>query len=94
VVLHVRNVVIDCAAEGARYGALADRDPAAGRIRTQELIRAELSDAYARRVSAGTTTIDGLDTVEIRVEAPLPVAGLFGVGQVLTASGHAIVEPR
>ena len=28
--LHVRNTVIDCAAEGARYAALADREPADG----------------------------------------------------------------
>jgi Flp pilus assembly protein TadG len=93
VVLHVRNVVIDCASEGARYGALADRDPQAGRGRAQELIRAELSDSYAREVSARTVTMDGLPMVEVRVEAPLPVIGFLGVGRVLNASGHALIEP-
>lgn len=90
--LHVRNVLVDCASEGARLGALADRDPQAGAARTRELIRSELSDRYANRVSAGPARVDGLDTVEVRVEAPLPVIGLFGIGRTLTVSGHALAE--
>jgi Flp pilus assembly protein TadG len=90
--LHVRNVLVDCASEGARFGALADRDPEAGAIRTRELIRSELSNRYADRVSAGRATVEGLQTVEVRVEAPLPIIGLFGVGRTLTVSGHALAE--
>jgi hypothetical protein len=90
--LHVRNVLVDCASEGARFGALADRDPEAGAIRTRELIRSELSNRYADRVSAGRATVEGLPTVEVRVEAPLPIIGLFGVGRTLTVSGHALAE--
>jgi Flp pilus assembly protein TadG len=90
--LHVRNVLVDCASEGARLGALADRDPQAGATRTRELIRSELADRYAERVSAGPAQVDGLDTVEVRVEAPLPVIGLFGIGRTLTVSGHALAE--
>ncbi len=29
ITLHVRNVLIDCAIQGARFGALADQDPQA-----------------------------------------------------------------
>jgi hypothetical protein len=90
--LHVRNVLVDCASEGARFGALADRDPEAGAIRTRELIRSELSNRYADRVSAGRAAVEGLPTVEVRVEAPLPIIGLFGVGRTLTVSGHALAE--
>ena len=90
--LHVRNVLADCASEGARFGARADRDPQAGAARTRELIRAELSDRYADRVSAGAVRVDGLATVEIRVEAPLPVIGLLGIGRALSVSGHAVPE--
>lgn len=90
--LHVRNVLVDCASEGARLGALADRDPEAGAARTRELIRSALSERYADRVSAGPARIAGLETVEVRVEAPLPVIGLFGIGRTLTVSGHALVE--
>ena len=93
VILHVRNVLVDCAEQGARFGALADRDPAAGAARTRELIRAELSARYARQVSAGRAQVQGLATIEVRIEAPLPVIGLLGAGHVLTVSGHALAEP-
>jgi Flp pilus assembly protein TadG len=92
VALHVRNTLVDCASEGARYGALADRDPAAGAQRTRELIGQDLSAAYAGDVTAGTERFDGLDTVVVRVRAPLPVAGLLGVGRLLEVSGHAVSE--
>jgi hypothetical protein len=90
--LHVRNVLVDCASEGARFGALADRDPQAGANRTRELIRGELSDRYAEQVWAEPARVDGLETVQIQVEAPLPVIGLFGIGRTLTVSGHALAE--
>jgi hypothetical protein len=91
-ILHVRNVLVDCASQGARFGALADRDPQAGAGRTRELIRSELADRYAEHVSAGAAVVDGLATVEVRVEAPLPVIGFFGVGKTLSVSGHALSE--
>jgi Flp pilus assembly protein TadG len=90
--LHVRNVLVDCASQGARLGALADRDPQVGADRTRELIRSELADRYAEHVSAGPAEVDGLATIEVRVEAPLPVIGLLGVGQTLSVSGHALSE--
>jgi hypothetical protein len=92
--LHVRNVLIDCAAQGAGIGALADRDPEAGAARTRELIRAELADGYADRVSAGLTVVDGLSVVEVRVEAPVPLIGLVGVGRTFSVSGHAWAEEQ
>lgn len=92
-VLHVRNTLIDCASEGARFGALAGSDLDSGVNRTRELITADLSTTYAGDVTARTVTLDGLQTVEVRVRAPLPVIGLFGVGRVVTATGHAVAEP-
>jgi hypothetical protein len=90
--LHVRNLLVDCASEGARLGALADRDPQAGATRTRELIRSELADRYADRVWAGHARVDGIETVEVRIDAPLPVIGLLGVGRTLSVSGHALAE--
>lgn len=92
VVLHVRNTLVDCASDGARAGALADRDPQAGAARARELIAADLSPAYARSVTAGVETFDGVPTVVVRVRAPLPLVGLLGAGRVLNVSGHAVVE--
>jgi Flp pilus assembly protein TadG len=90
--LHVRNVLADCASQGARLGALADRDPQAGADRARQLIRDELSDRYAERVSVGPARVDGLETIQVRVEAPLPVIGLFGIGRTVIVSGHALRE--
>jgi hypothetical protein len=92
VVLHVRNTIIDCAGEGARYGALADRTPADGAARAAALITQDLSARYAQDVVSGVETVDGLPTVVVRVRAPLPVLGLLGVGRVVTVSGHALRE--
>jgi hypothetical protein len=93
VILHVKNVLVDCAEQGARFGALADQNPEAGAGRTRELISAELSTRYAGQVSAGEAQVQGLTTVEVRVKAPLPVVGLLAAGRVLTVSGHALAEP-
>jgi Flp pilus assembly protein TadG len=91
-VLHVRNTLIDCAAEGARYGAFADRTPADGAARTRDLIRASLSPRFADDVRAGHADVNGVRTVEVRVTAPLPVIGLLGPSGLLTVSGHGVEE--
>ena len=92
IVLHVRNTLVDSAAEGARYGALAGHDAADGAQRSKDLIAQSVSSAYAQGVSAGRTTIDGLEVVEVEVEAPLPLVGLVGPAGTLTVRGHALVE--
>ena len=70
----------------------SSENPRAGAARARELIAADLSPAYARSVTAGVETFDGVPTVVVRVRAPLPLVGLFGAGRVLTVSGHAVVE--
>jgi len=95
VVLHVRNTLTDCASEGARYGAFADRTPADGAQRTRDLIGLSLSPRYAEGVTAGvTTSADGVQVLEVRVQAPLPVIGLLGVGRAVEVSGHGALERR
>jgi Flp pilus assembly protein TadG len=91
-VLHVRNTLIDCASEGARYGALADRTPQQGADRARALIGSALGPRYAAEVSAGRADVDGLRTVRVTVHAPLPVIGLLGPGRALTVHGHGAVE--
>nr|WP_309298789.1 TadE/TadG family type IV pilus assembly protein [Agromyces rhizosphaerae] len=90
--LHVRNTVLDAAAEGARYAALAGNGAADGIERTRVLIDAAVSDAYARDVTATVSTARGAEVVEVRVRAPLPLVGLIGLEAALDVSGHAVVE--
>lgn len=90
--LHVRSTLVDCAAEGARYGALADRSPADGAARARELIELSLAPDYADDVVATTTVVEGRTVVQVRVRAPLPVIGLLGPATTLTVEGHALRE--
>lgn len=91
-VQHIRNTLTDCASEGARVGALADRGPADGAARTRELVRMSLAPRYAEDVEADDVVIDGIEMVEVRVIAPLPLVGLLGPGGALTVRGHAVRE--
>jgi len=90
--LHVRSTLVDCAAEGARYGALADRTPAEGADRARDLIAMSLTDAFADDVKAEIITLDGVAVVRVEVTAPLPLVGLLGPGGVMTVDGHALQE--
>ena len=89
--LHVRATLADAAAEGARHASLVGADASAGIARTRQLITAALGPGYAERVSASTAAVVGLETIEIRVAAPLPVLGLIGP-VALEVSGHAPLE--
>ena len=92
-VLHVRSTLVDCAAEGARYGALDDRDLEDGAQRARDVIRMSLAPRYADDVAVDLQTVDGLTVVEVTVSAPLPVVGLLGPAGTLTVAGHALEEP-
>lgn len=89
--LLVRNTLVDAAAEGARFGALADNGPADGVRRTADLISAALGPRYTHDVRSGTGSYLGQPALIVTVTAPLPLAGLLGP-TVLEVSGHAPVE--
>jgi hypothetical protein len=92
-VLHVRNTLVACAAEGARLAANADRDPADAVAQTRALIGSALSDRFARDVHAETVPgAGGTRLVRVEVVAPLPLLGLLGPDHSLRAVGHAVEE--
>jgi Flp pilus assembly protein TadG len=90
--LHVRNTVLDAAAEGARFGALADNAPADGVSRTRTLITEAIGADYATDIAVGTGDWMGHPAVTVTVRTTLPVVGLLGVGGGLEVSGHAALE--
>ena len=63
--LHVRNVLIDAASHGARYGTLADRGPADARERTRELITGSVGARFAGDVTAVPAEVQGLRAVAV-----------------------------
>lgn len=91
-VLHVRSTLIDCAAEGARHGALLGASPEAGAERARTLIDSALAPSYAQGVSARVTTVSGSPVVEVHAVAPLPVLGLLGPSGTMTVTGRAFLE--
>lgn len=90
--LHVRTTLLDAAAEGARFAALADQGPAAGAERTRQLIATAIGTAYAGEVSASSTIEQGIGSAVVTVLAPLPVVGLLGVDVGLEVTAHAPLE--
>lgn len=91
-VWHVRATLIDCAAQGAQYGALANRTPADAAQRASQLAAASLAASYAQDVTADYQTLDALDVVVVTISAPLPLIGLIGPSGTLTVQGHALRE--
>jgi len=90
--LHVRTMLTDAAAEGARYAALHGSDLAAGEERAAELIAMTLPASYAEHVDAGYDTYGEVALVTVTVSAPLPVLGLLGPGGTIVVTGRAVDE--
>ncbi len=91
-VLHVRNILIDSAAEGARVAALAGSSEESGAARTRYLIGLALSERYAEDVRTRRVSVEGVPCLEVEVSAPLPLMGLLGPARQLEVRGRAVAE--
>ncbi len=90
--LHIRNTVLDAAAEGARFASLADTGLADGAARTRDLITVAIGPSYATDIEASYGQYAGHPSTQVRVVAPLPLIGLIGFDRGLEVVGHAAVE--
>lgn len=90
--LHIRNTVLDAAAEGARFASLADTSLNDGVTRTRDLISTALSPGYAADVTVSSTSHLGHPSVIVTVRTPLPLFGLIGIDSGLEVSAHAPIE--
>ncbi|MGV8895555.1 MAG: TadE/TadG family type IV pilus assembly protein [Rhodoglobus sp.] len=91
-VLFIRNTVVDAAAEGARFAALADNSADDGVARAVDLISTALGPGYAKNVTASSGSYLGFPAMTVTVHAPLPLIGLIGLDRGLEVSGHAAIE--
>lgn len=89
--LYVRNTLVSCAQEGARFAANADRTLADGVQRTQRCTSNAVPMARPVQVVAGTVTVGSVPAVEVRVTTRLPLIGPLGP-RSLTVRGHAFWE--
>ena len=90
--LYVRNVVHDAAVEGAYHAALADTSLAEGAERTRQIIARTVGEGYATDVAVRETRALGHATVEVTVQAVLPLVGLLGAPRSMGVAAHAPVE--
>lgn len=90
--LWVRTVLIDAAAEGARYAALLDGDLASGEERARQIAATGVTDTYVDASSASIDREAGYDVVVVELVAPVPVLGPLGPTGTMTVSGRAVVE--
>ena len=90
--MHIRNTVLDAAAEGARFGALADNVPADAGPRTAELITTAIGADYASDIRVTEGEWMGVPAVTVTVRTTLPLAGLWGMDRALEVAGHAARE--
>lgn len=88
---HARSVLLTAAGEGARAGAMAGADPAAGIARARAVVDAALSPGLVRSATAGMAVVDGLPVLEVRLVASVPLLPPLGATDVQVA-GHALVE--
>lgn len=87
--IYVRNVAHDAAVEGAHIAALADTTLADGAERTRQILHRTVGAAFGADVTAQAETVDGRDSVVVRVAGTLPLIGLLGVAGGLEVSAHA-----
>lgn len=81
VALHVRNMAISAASEGARLAAAHDRGLAEGEARAQDVLASSIGNVPAT-VTASETVVGGVPAVVVEIETPVPVFGLWGVGAI------------
>ena len=96
VYVHVRDVVVASAQEGARYAANADVDPSAGAARTVQMVGRATSRGTAEGLactSGEEPDASGLTLVVVRCTGSVPSL-LAALGDLLpvTATGRAIKE--
>lgn len=95
-VLHVRNVLVASAQDGARHAANADVDPAEGR----EVALASVASALSRRIADSASDSpavslvplsSGLTAVEVTLDASVPL--VLPIAAIdLRVTGHALRE--
>lgn len=90
--LYTKNMLVDAASSGARYGTLFDNSPADAQTRAQELIGRSLPNGYPAQITVHTSTYQGIETLEVTISGPLPLLGPWGVADTLSGTGRAVIQ--
>ncbi len=90
--LHIRNVTVDAASEGARRAALAYSRVEDGRERTEELLKAALGSARTGSVDVQETDVHGHRQITVTVVSSLPILGPWGLPGTMEVKAHSWCE--
>lgn len=93
-VMYVRNTLRDCASDAARYAALDNRGLVDGETRARILVTQALSARFAGDITSRTGRSEGAETVEVTIDAAMPVLGPIGGPVRIRAVGHGIKDAR
>lgn len=91
--LHVRNIAIDAASEGARYASLSGATLIEGEARTRALLEAGVGTHVIDSVDAHTESRAEGTMIVMTVSTHLPIVGPFGPARAITLRAHAWKEP-
>ena len=93
--LHVRNTLVSCASEGARFGAREGATHEQGAKRARDLIDRSLSSRYSDGVTTRVeSTRAGVEVLVVDVSAPIPVVGPIGPSDGFEVRGRAFLEEQ
>lgn len=87
--LHIRNVTLDAASEGARRAALAYSTSEDGHERTQELIENALGASRVGSIEVRETVEQGHHRITVTVVSSLPVLGPWGLPGTMEVKAHS-----
>lgn len=87
--LHIRNVTLDAASEGARRAALAYSTSEDGHERTQELIENALGASRVGSIEVRETVEHGHRRITVTVVSSLPVLGPWGLPGTMEVKAHS-----
>lgn len=90
-VLHVRSALTAAAAEAARAAALAGATPGAASVRVATLLDGSVAGATVHTVRQGLEVEQGVQVIAVRIDAVLPLVGLYGPTS-LSVEGHSVPE--
>ncbi len=90
--VYVRNLVHDAAVDGAYHAALADVPTADGAERAKLIVERTVGAGFVGAVSAREFDQGGVVTVEVTIEATLPLIGVIGVPGGWEVTAHAPAE--
>ncbi|MDO5721439.1 MAG: ABC transporter [Actinomycetaceae bacterium] len=91
-VLHIRNLTLDAASEGARRAALAGATLDEGEQRARDLIEASLGKARIGEVKATEVQVEGVTQVTLTINTSLPVLGPWGLPRSMEIKARAWKE--